>query len=110
MRIILDECLPRVFATDLAGHEVQTVQQAGFDGIKNGELLKRIAEARFDAFITVDKNLPAEQRVTSLPFAILVIRAKSNRIQDVRPLSRKTLEALATLKPGRIAVVARGLR
>jgi hypothetical protein len=110
VRIILDECLPRVFAGDLVGHEVQTVQQAGFGGIKNGELLKRLATTSVDVFITVDKNLPSEQRATHLPFAILVLRTKSNRIQDVRPLARRVLEALSTLKPGRVAIVSKGRR
>jgi hypothetical protein len=57
VRLVLDECLPRVFANDLPGHEVHTVQQAGFSGATNGELLKRIGAAGFNAFITVDKNL-----------------------------------------------------
>ncbi|QGZ95699.1 DUF5615 family PIN-like protein [Terricaulis silvestris] len=110
MRVILDECLPRVLGDDLTGHDVQTVQQAGFDGLKNGELLKRIAAAQFDAFVTVDKNLPTEQRAASLSFGIVVLRAKSNRIQDLRPLANKIVDALTTLKPGRVAIVAKGRR
>ena len=110
MRLILDECLPRVFAAELLGHDVQTVQQAGFDGIKNGELLKRIEAAGFHAFITIDKNLPSEQRIHQLPFGIVVLRAKTNRLQDVRPLARKVVEALKTLKPRRLAIVAKGKR
>ncbi len=110
MRLLLDECLPRVFAVELLGHDVQTVQQAGFDGIKNGELLKRIEVAGFDAFITIDKNLPSEQRIHRLPFGIVVLRTKTNRLQDIRPLARKVLDALKTLKRGRVAIVAKGKR
>lgn len=57
MRLLLDECLPRVFAQELLGHDVQTAQQAGFDGIKNGELLKRIAAAGFHAFEKMEELL-----------------------------------------------------
>lgn len=110
MRVILDECLPRIFADALVGHEIQTVQQAGFDGIKNGRLLELIGSAGFDAFITVDKNLPAQQRIAGLSFGLIVLRTKSNRIQDVGPLARKVLDALGTLKPGRVAVISKGRR
>ncbi len=110
MRVILDECLPRIFADDLPGHDVSTVHQAGLDGAKNGELLKRIDAAGFNAFITVDKSLPSEQRLAGLSFGIVVLRAKSNRFQDVRPLARMVLDALKSLKPGRVIVVARDNR
>lgn len=99
---------PRAFAADLPGHEVSTLPQAGFAGAKNGELLKLIAAAGFDAFITVDKNLPSEQRSAKLPFGIVVLRARSNRLQDLQPLARKTLEALKDLKSGVVVVVSRG--
>lgn len=110
MRVILDECLPRVFADDLPGHDVQTVQQAGFGGTKNGELLKRIDAAGFGAFVTVDKNMPAEQRIAELSFGLVILRSKSNRLQDLRPLARKVLDALRALKPGRAVIVSRGRR
>jgi hypothetical protein len=110
VRLVLDECLPRVFANDLPGHEVHTVQQAGFGGAKNGELLKRIGAAGFDAFITVDKNLPAEQRVAGFSFGVVVLRARSNRLQDLRPLARHVLDALKTLRPGRVVHVGKRRR
>lgn len=108
MRVILDECLPRVLADDLPGHEVQTVQQAGLGGKKNGELLKLIGAANFGAFITIDKNMPTEQRIAGLSFGLVVLRAKSNGLQHLRPLARKVLKALKDLKPGRVIVVAKG--
>ena len=42
MRILLDESLPRQLGKELAGHEVRTVQQIGWAGLKNGELLNRL--------------------------------------------------------------------
>ena len=60
MKILLDECIDRRLAKDIQGHEVLTVPQAGWAGIKNGELL-RLAQAQFDVFVTVDQNLSFQQ-------------------------------------------------
>lgn len=56
MKLLLDECIDRRLAKDLEGHEVKTVPQMGWAGIKNGALLT-LAENEFDVFITVDRNL-----------------------------------------------------
>ena len=61
MRIILDECLPRRLGLELPGHLVTTVPLAGWASVSNGRLLARI-NGNYDAFITVDKNLPAQQK------------------------------------------------
>ena len=40
MRVLLDECVPRALRRDIPGHEVKTVAEAGWAGVKNGELLR----------------------------------------------------------------------
>ena len=56
MRVLLDECVTRYLKRDLPGHEVFTVEEAGFKGMKNGHLLQAAA-GRYDVLITVDQNL-----------------------------------------------------
>ena len=51
-------------------------------------------------FVTVDRNLAFQQPIDSLPFAVVVLRAKSNRLSDLRPLVPSLLNALSTLLPG----------
>jgi hypothetical protein len=59
MRFLLDECLPARLRRDLPGHDAQTVPLAGWAGIKNGKLLRLVADSgKFDVFLTMDKNLP----------------------------------------------------
>ncbi len=103
MRILLDECLPQELADELAGHEVSTVQQEGWSGIENGELLRR-ASGKFGAFLTVDKHL---QRTQDLPpdLALVTIKARSNRIQTLRPLVPDLLKALESVRPGAVVRV-----
>jgi hypothetical protein len=41
MRILLDENFPADFAALLVGHEASNLHGHGWEGIKNGELLRR---------------------------------------------------------------------
>ena len=43
MRVLLDEQLPRHLAREITGHDIRTVQQCGWAGLKNGELLRPAA-------------------------------------------------------------------
>ena len=81
MRILLDECLPRELADELMGQDVRTVQQQGWSGLENGELLSHAAGA-FNVFLTVDKRI---ERTEQLPgnLAVVTIRDRSNRIQSL---------------------------
>jgi hypothetical protein len=65
----------------------------GGHGLKNGDLLAR-AEREFDAFITVDRNLPSEQDLSRFSIAVIVLRAPSNRVADLRGLLSQLLAAL----------------
>lgn len=71
MRVLLDECVPVQIRHALPGHEVITVQQAGWSGIGNGELLAVANQAGFDLFIVADKNLRYQQNLTDRRLAIL---------------------------------------
>ena len=94
MNILLDECVDRRLAGELVGHSVTTVPRRGWAGIENGDLL-RLAEKEFDVFLTVDRKLSAQQDVTKFDIAIVLIRARSNRLEDIRPLVPELLETLS---------------
>ena len=104
MRVLLDENLPVELATLLPGHEVQTVSGLRWQGLQNGELLER-AVGRFDAFVTMDRNIKQQQVLTGRPFGVLLLRAPSNRMSHLRPLVPAILEALKGLKAGEIVRV-----
>lgn len=70
MRLLLDESVPNRFRRSLPNHEVRTVVEMGWSGVKNGKLLA-LAANEFDAFITVDKNLPYQQNLTTLAVAAI---------------------------------------
>lgn len=101
MKVLIDENLPRKLADHLKGHECRTVTGCGWAGSKNGELLS-LAEPRFDVLLTLDRSLPYQQDLKSGRMAILIIRARSNRIQDLLPLVPECLAALARVQPGQV--------
>lgn len=101
MRLLLDECVPKRLKRELLGHEVKTVQDMGWAGIKNGALLKR-ADAQFDALLTVDHGIEYQHNVSGLKIGIVVMLAASNDVDDLRPLLPAVEQALATLRTGEI--------
>lgn len=100
MRLLLDESLPRLLARELAGHDCSTVPSLGWSGIGNGALLRRAAEHGFEAFLTPDRGFEFQQNPLTLPLVVVILRARSNRLEDLRPLVPALLEELA-VHPGR---------
>ena len=98
MRLLLDECVPARLRRSLPSHQVSTVVQEGWSGVKNGKLLA-LAATGFDAFITVDKNLSYQQNTSNAPVAVLVLDAVSNELPYLLKLIPALEAALANLKP-----------
>lgn len=98
MRILLDECLPRELADELVGHEVRTVQQEGWSSLENGALLLR-SSGTFSVFITIDKQIERTQRLPA-DLAVVTLRARTNRIETLRPLVPEVLRVLKDIRPG----------
>jgi hypothetical protein len=104
MRVLLDECVDWRLARDIVGHDVKTARQMGWTAIRNGELLA-LAAGSFDIFVTVDRNLVFQQNVGSISVAVIVLRAKTNRLVDLRILTPDLLAAIGSAQPGRITFV-----
>jgi len=105
MRVLLDENLPHGLRTLFeAGVEVVTVGYRGWQGTRNGDLLSK-ARAEFDAFVTTDRGLPHQQKLSNIEVGIVILEAPSNRIEDFAPLMAKVTAALRTLRKGRVVRV-----
>lgn len=104
MRILLDENIPIDFATELQGHDVSTVVELGWNGVLNGELMRRAHEC-CDVFVTLDRNIAFQQNIPVLPFGVIVVQAVSNRMVHLRPLASAILLAVSAAKPGQLQKV-----
>ena len=107
MRVLLDENLPhtlrQLFENPI---EVITVSYRAWTGKENGELL-RLAADEFDAFITMDGSIPYQQNLESIQIGIILLKADSNRDEDLTPLMPQVNSALKTLKKGEVVNVSR---
>ncbi len=105
MRVLLDECLPRRLKIELPNHEVQTAQEAGWAGKKNGALLQ-VAAGRFDVLLTVDRNIVFQQNLSGLNIGVLAMVVPSNRLVDIRPLMEQVRRALPKVRAGQVLRVS----
>lgn len=80
MKLLLDECVTHSLRHDLAGHQVNTVEDAGLKGLENGELLKAAAGV-YEVLVTVDQNIPYQQNLGGLPIAISYSCGKKKQLR-----------------------------
>jgi predicted nuclease of predicted toxin-antitoxin system len=96
MKILLDECVPWHLRDLLAGHDCTSVQQQGWIGKENDELL-RLAANEFELFITADQGIRYQQNLTSAPIAILEL--STNDIRRIRVSAPAIALAAARIQP-----------
>ena len=78
--------------------------EMGWAGLDNGELLAK-AEKEFNVFITVDRNLTFQQNLPKFDIAVLVLRARTNRLKDLIPLASKIIDALNAPQKGKAVFI-----
>lgn len=105
MRILLDESVPEQLGRLPVGHTCSTVQRQGWASTKNGEHLA-LAKDQFDLLLTADKGREYQQNQDALPVAILVVRARSNRLEDLARTVPAILAALEEIPPQALRKVA----
>lgn len=99
MYILLDENLDWRLGRDLPEHQTESVPLIGWAGIANGELLTKAVEAGFDVLVTMDSNMIHQQNIGRYDVAVVALRARSNRLADIRPLMPALLALLRQVKP-----------
>ena len=102
MKILLDECLPLDFRHSFPGHEAHTVQWAGLKSRKNGELLRAAEAAGYQVLLTVDQGIPYQQNSTGRQISLIVIRSRTNQLEDLLPIVDSILLSLETVQAGEI--------
>lgn len=104
MRLLLDECVPRVLCADFPEHFCRTVSQMRWRGLSNGALLARAGE-EFDVFITVDRNLRHQQNLKKLPIAIIVVHVRNNDYDLLRPFVPRMHDVLQRIEPRELVLI-----
>jgi hypothetical protein len=102
VRILIDESLPVELADELNLPGLKTVSQVGLKGLKNGALLRRAEALGFTVFLTADQNLEFQQAIPGRALSVIVLRARSNRMEHLRPLIPAIIQGLSLVAPGQI--------
>jgi predicted nuclease of predicted toxin-antitoxin system len=105
MRVLLDACVPRRLVGSLPEHQVRTAPELGWGDLDDGPLLEAMS-GRFDALVTVDRALAKQQKIADRPFAVVLLRARSNRLADLLPLVPRLTEVLNAARPGHVYEVS----
>ncbi len=108
IRILLDECLPiklkHRFTEADPLFELSTINDLGWNGIKNGKLLE-LAQHKFDILVTIDQNMPYQQRLANYSISIIAFRTKSNRYKDLLPHLPEAYDLIRKSEPGNFYVI-----
>ena len=88
MKLLLDENLPKRLKLDFPEHEIYTVRDKNWNGIKNGELLKLLTDNNFDALLTFDKNLQHQQNFLKYTITVFVLSAYINSYEELTKLTQ----------------------
>lgn len=104
MRALLDECLPRKLRFEFPNLDISTVSAQGWSGITNGELLKRAAR-QFNVLITADQRLRYQQDLSQFEIGVNVLKARTNKMSDLRPLIPDCKQALESIQLGEVVEV-----
>jgi len=103
VKILLDECLPLDFRRSFP--DAHTAQYAGLKGTKNGELLRAAEAAGYDVLLTVDQRLLRDHDLSGKKLSVILIRSRTNQLDDLLHLLEPILQALRTIRPGQAVVV-----
>lgn len=97
MKILLDECVTKHLKPYLTDHEVFTVRELKWSGIKNGKLMTRCVEHHFDILLTIDKNLQFQQNLDKFALTIVVLNSFTSKAEELvmfLPVLRSQIEQL----------------
>lgn len=87
------------------GHTVQNVEDMGWRGTKDRDLLALANVFPFNVFITSDKNLPYQQNLQTLALRVVVLNASNTRPDHLLPLITQIIPLLQSLAPGSITLI-----
>ncbi|MEM6840713.1 MAG: DUF5615 family PIN-like protein [Bacteroidota bacterium] len=106
MKLLLDENLPIKLKHHFSNtHEVSTVREQNWSGIKNGRLLQLLTDNQFDGLVTMDKNLKYQQNLDDFNIQIIVLVANDNKISTLQPLVEELERELAQGKEEKVIEV-----
>jgi predicted nuclease of predicted toxin-antitoxin system len=110
VRILIDHNLDWRLKNYLPGHEVKTVFEMGWSDLLNGELMDEAIQAQFDVLLTSDSSIRHQQNFSFRLIAVVVLRARDNRLKTHIPMMQDVLQTLLIIRPGEVVEVPERLK
>ena len=101
MRVFVDACIDPRAAHVIAGHEVKTAFDLGWQHLRDHVLLPMVA-AEFDVFVTADKGFEYKHNLRNLPIGIVIVHVPKNKVEFYRFVSPQLLAAISSVIPGQV--------
>ncbi|SFE80100.1 DUF5615 family PIN-like protein [Thermoflexibacter ruber] len=100
--LLLDENIPRPLKRELTAYQVYTIQELGWSGIEDRQLVNDAVAQNFDILITADKNLEYQQKISNLPMALIVIYPKLLKWEYIKPLVPQLILTIDSAEKGSV--------
>jgi hypothetical protein len=105
MKILLDECISVKLKAHLKEFDVSTVAELNWHGIKNGQLLKKAVESKFDILITIDKNLSYQQNIKNNDIIIVVFNVNNSSVFALQKKIPVFISKIYSFEKGKVYIV-----
>lgn len=105
MKILADECLPIRIKNVFSDFNLSTVNELGWSGLKNGELLNKAINENFEIFLTVDQKIIYQQNISNYSIAFVIISVKQNKLEEIIQLKDLLAQCFQKVNPFEIVLV-----
>jgi predicted nuclease of predicted toxin-antitoxin system len=106
VKLLLDAMMPEEIKQLLGDHEVVHVAEVGWRHLSNGELLSAGEREGFDALVTKDANIPHQQNMKNRRIRLVVVRPRSQDLEDLLALAPEIDRSLRDIAPGGVVRVS----
>ncbi len=87
------------------GFDIYNVDDMGWRGFKDKEILDLAEKYPFNVFITADKNLRYQQNLTNKILRIVILDSRSTRPDYLLPLMQQISEFVLSLSTGSVVSI-----
>jgi predicted nuclease of predicted toxin-antitoxin system len=102
MKILLDECVTKKLKQHLASHQVFTVANMNWLGLKNGNLMRKAIAEGFDILLTIDKNLQFQNNLIDNNLSIVILHCENSKIETLIKFIPEFEKQVAVFEKGKV--------
>jgi hypothetical protein len=99
MKVLMDEGVPRGLRQILTAHQVKTLQDLGWGGVRITKLLASAESAGFDVLLTTDISMVLRPQTK---LALAIVKLPTNELRALTAMSAQILSTIDRAQPGNV--------